>query len=116
MIPTISWSDPSSYEWCFDGEPVGGTVAVSSVGTQASPETAALFLAGYQEMLARLQPSEIILYGTVPDGCGGNIVPLTPYQRKLKQIPTRPGGHPDQQAAAERELRGRGLHGAGAQI
>lgn len=24
VIPTIAWSTPDSYEWCFDGEPVGG--------------------------------------------------------------------------------------------
>lgn len=24
VIPTISWSDESSFDWCFDGEPVGG--------------------------------------------------------------------------------------------
>lgn len=23
VIPTISWSDKSSFDWCFDGEPVG---------------------------------------------------------------------------------------------
>ena len=28
VIPTISWSDKESFSWCFDGEPVGGTVAV----------------------------------------------------------------------------------------
>lgn len=38
VIPTISWSDEDSYEWCFDGEPIGGVVAVSSVGTQNDPE------------------------------------------------------------------------------
>ena len=32
VIPSICWSDESSFAWCFDGEPVGGTVAVSSVG------------------------------------------------------------------------------------
>ena len=63
VIPTISWSTPDSFAWCFDGEPVGGAVAVSSVGTQASPESAALFMAGYNEMLRRLQPAQIIFYG-----------------------------------------------------
>lgn len=24
VIPTISWSDRDSFEWCFDGEPAGG--------------------------------------------------------------------------------------------
>ena len=30
VIPTISWADRDSFAWCFDGEPVGGVVAVSS--------------------------------------------------------------------------------------
>lgn len=28
VIPTISWSTPDSFAWCFDGEPIGGAVAV----------------------------------------------------------------------------------------
>lgn len=28
VYPTISLSDEKSYDWCFDGEPVGGIVAV----------------------------------------------------------------------------------------
>ncbi len=36
VIPTIAWSDESSFDWCFDGVPKGATVAVSSVGTQSS--------------------------------------------------------------------------------
>ena len=44
VYPTISWSTPDSYEWCFDGEPVGGVVAVSSVGTQKNAESKRLFL------------------------------------------------------------------------
>lgn len=33
VYPTICWSDERSFDWCFDGEPAGGCVAVSSVGT-----------------------------------------------------------------------------------
>ena len=29
VIPTIAWSTPESFEWCFDGEPTNGIVAVS---------------------------------------------------------------------------------------
>ena len=31
VIPTISWSTRESFSWCFDGEPVGAVVAISSV-------------------------------------------------------------------------------------
>lgn len=73
VISSICWSDHDSYAWCFDGEPQGGTVAVSSVGTQKNPQARAFFLDGYREMLSRLQPSKIIFFGDVPADCTGNI-------------------------------------------
>lgn len=85
VIPTISWSDKESFDWCFEGEPVGGTVAVSSVGTQASSETRELFITGYREMMTRLQPDTIILYGTVPDECTGNIIQVKSFQSKWRK-------------------------------
>ena len=63
VIPTISWSTKDSFEWCFDGEPQGGCVAVSSQGCIASKEKRNLFMDGYCEMVARLQPETIIFYG-----------------------------------------------------
>lgn len=84
VIPTISWSDENSFEWCFDGEPVGGAVAVSSVGTQNSAETKAMFLKGYNEMIKRLQPSLIYFYGKVPEECEGNIRKVPAFQEKFR--------------------------------
>jgi len=73
VVPSICWSDHSSYDWCFDGEPQGGTVAVSSVGTQKNPQARDFFLNGYREMLTRLRPSKVIFFGDVRQGCDGNI-------------------------------------------
>lgn len=84
VIPTISWSDIASFEWCFDGEPKGSTVAISSVGTQLNKESRKLFIDGYNEMLARLQPTLIYFYGNVPDECRGNIIRLAAYQEKFR--------------------------------
>ena len=84
VIPTISWSDRDSFSWCFDGEPVGGTVAISSVGTQLNKESRKLFIDGYNEMLARLEPTLIYFYGNVPEECEGNIVRLAAYQEKFR--------------------------------
>lgn len=85
VIPTICWSDEKSFDWCFDGEPVGGTVAVSSVGTQRSEETKRAFLLGYDAMLERLSPSKIIFYGTVPEECRGNVVHIKSFQDKFRE-------------------------------
>ena len=73
VIPSICWSDHDSYRWCFDGEPHGGLVAVSSIGTQKSPQARTLFADGYREMMTRLQPSGIVFFGDVPKGCEGRI-------------------------------------------
>lgn len=85
VIPTISWSDKDSFSWCFDGEPCGGCVAVSSVGTQVNAQSRILFLDGYREMVARLQPQRIFFYGIVPDECTGNITQLATFQDDLKK-------------------------------
>ena len=85
VYPTICWSDESSYDWCFDGEPVGGCVAVSSMGTQKNSETKRLFLSGYKEMIDRLHPETIIFYGKIPDECKGNIVLIRPMYDKFEE-------------------------------
>lgn len=86
VIPTISWSTPDSFEWCFDGEPVGGTVAISSVGCMNSKARKALFLSGYVEMVKRLHPERILFYGDVPPECTGNIVRIRSFQDKFKEV------------------------------
>ena len=86
VIPSISWSDESSYDWCFDGEPVGGAVAISSVGTQMDAESKRLFRQGYEEMMARLKPATIFFHGSVPEWCEGNIVPIPAHQQRLRKL------------------------------
>ena len=86
VIPTISWSDEESFDWCFDGEPVGGMVAVSSVGTQGSARAAQFFEAGYNEMKRRLQPAQIVMYGTVPECAqSDNLLTLKSFQSKWRE-------------------------------
>lgn len=82
VYPSICWSDSRSFDFCFDGEPIGGCIAISSVGTQMSKETKRNFLAGYEEMIKRLEPTTILFYGTVPKECDGNIVKINAFQEK----------------------------------
>ena len=83
VYPTIAWSDRKSYAWCFDGEPHGGTVCVSSVGTQKSKESSRLFMDGYERMMSELSPTTVLFYGKVPTECTGNIVKIQPFYAKL---------------------------------
>ena len=86
VIPCVMWADEDSLEWCFDGDPVGSAVIVSSVGTQMNKSAQRVFLTGYQEMLKRLQPSLILFHGSIPDECkADNVIKLRPFQDKLKK-------------------------------
>lgn len=85
VIPTICWADDASFAWCFDGEPEGGTVSVSSVGTQRYADTKQAFLRGYDAMMERLQPETIVFFGKVPKECKGNICPVDAFCEQVKR-------------------------------
>ena len=85
VIPTIAWSDNESFDWCFDGTPKGATVAVSSVGTQNNNTSKRLFLAGWHQMMDRLQPETVIFYGNIPDECKGNIIRVKAFSEKFRE-------------------------------
>lgn len=66
VVPTISWAGPESFQWCFDGEPHGSAVAISTIGTQKRRESKALFLAGYREMKKKVESSSNSLLWPYP--------------------------------------------------
>ena len=84
VIPTICWSDEDSLAWCFDGEAEGGTVAVSSIGTQRNADSRALFMYGYNAMLERLHPEQVLFWGIVPKEARGNIVHMDSFVEQLR--------------------------------
>lgn len=71
VIPTISWSDSRSFEFCFDGVEQGGTVAVGMIGCKHSRVG---FMRGYNEMLRRLRPEKIVVFGKPFPEMEGNIL------------------------------------------
>ena len=85
VIPTISWSTADSFEWCFDGEPLGSCVAVSSVGALSDDESLELFVSGYREMLRRLEPEQVLFYGKVPFQILGEgpVIQIEPFTKRF---------------------------------
>lgn len=83
VIPDVIWGDEDSYDFCFDGLPVRSVVAVSTVGVKRDNEwngkSGDLFLAGYEEMLARLDPIKVLVYGDMIDGLDGDIVHIPSF-------------------------------------
>lgn len=64
VIPTVSWSTTRSFAFCFLGIPRRSIVAVSTVGVNvADLLTYRLFMDGFEEMVARLEPLVVLSYG-----------------------------------------------------
>lgn len=62
VIPTVVWGDERSYDFCFEGIAKNSTVAIGTVGVR-SAEAKALFIQGFNEMIKRLEPKTLIVYG-----------------------------------------------------
>lgn len=87
VIPTLSWDRYPSYEYCFEGIEPESTVAIA---TYACRQAKATFLRGYDAMLERINPKEIICYGIPLQGMRGNIIPVSvchprQFHRELKR-------------------------------
>lgn len=82
VIPTISWSDKKSFEFCFDGIERYSTVAVGMIGCKRTKEE---FLLGYNEMLTRIEPSSVICFGDPFKEMEGNII-IVDYLESRKVV------------------------------
>lgn len=67
VVPTLSWAQPESYEFCFEGVPRRSTVAVSTVGVKGDEAALAVWLDGMAEAMRRLKPKRVLLYGGAVD-------------------------------------------------
>lgn len=68
VIPTIMFSDSTSYGFCFDGLPEGGTFATSTVGVMRDEKSRELWLDGMKEAISRVHPKTLIMYGSKVEG------------------------------------------------
>ena len=71
VIPTVSWSTPRSFEFCFDGVEQYATVAVSTLGCKKAKID---FMRGYEVMLEKLRPEAIICFGDPFSEMQGNLL------------------------------------------
>lgn len=71
VVPTISWSTPSSFDFCFDGVEQHSIVAVGMIGCKKERLN---FLRGYNILLERIEPKAIICFGIPFPGMQGNII------------------------------------------
>ena len=63
VIPTISWSEDDTFAFCFLGIPEGSVVAISTIGVKEAEEALDVWKRGMDEMIMRIRPSMILVYG-----------------------------------------------------
>ena len=77
VIPSISWGNENTFDFCFLGVPKGSTVAVSTYMVSEHgnhKDQKEFFLKGYNEMLKQIEPERIICYNKPFPEMEGNIV------------------------------------------
>ena len=67
VIPTVSWCNEDDFEYCFDGIPKRSSVAISSNGCKSNEYSKMMFLLGVEELQRRLQPSTLIVCGSMAE-------------------------------------------------
>ena len=83
VVPTVNWGEESTFDFCFEGIEQGSVVAVSTYmasehGNRRDQKE--WFMAGYNEMLRRIEPEKIICYNMPFPEMQGDIVPVD-YER-----------------------------------
>lgn len=86
VVPCICWSDERSFDFCFCGQPQGGIVSVSTVGTQRYAESRENFSRGYEKMVEILSPQKVLIYGKILDFMGDEAVSIGCFTDKFKVL------------------------------
>lgn len=73
VIPTVSWAEPETFEFCFDGIEPGSVVSISTIGVKNNPQAMEIWKAGTTELIKRKKPSCILVYGGEVDFDFGKI-------------------------------------------
>lgn len=67
VIPTVSWAESETFDFCFDGLPEGGVLSISTVGVKQDPYAFEIWKAGTTELIKRKKPSALLVYGGAVD-------------------------------------------------
>ncbi len=63
VIPTVSWCEESTFDFCFDGLPKKSTLSISTIGVKRDKEAFGLWKAGVDKMIEKLHPHTLLIYG-----------------------------------------------------
>lgn len=89
VIPTISWAEEETFEFCFEGIPKGSIVSISTIGVKKNKEALKIWKAGVDELIRRIEPSTILIYGGKLDYDYGDIKVIYYENQVIEKIKRR---------------------------
>lgn len=84
VIPTLSWAEPETFKFCFEGIPIGSIVSISTIGVKRNEEAQKIWKSGVDELIKRIKPSTILVYGGKLDYDYGDIKVIY-YENKVTE-------------------------------
>lgn len=63
VIPTLSWAEEETYQFCFQGIPKESIVSISTVGVKQDENSLEIWKDGTAEMIRQIEPKTILVYG-----------------------------------------------------
>lgn len=84
VIPTISWAEKETFKFCFEGIPKGSIVTISTIGVKRNEEALKIWKDGVDELIKRIKPSTILIYGGKLDYDYGDIEVIY-YDNKITE-------------------------------
>lgn len=63
VIPTISWAEEKTFDFCFKGIEKNGIVSISTIGIKKNKEAFNIWKQGVDRMITELNPHTILIYG-----------------------------------------------------
>lgn len=73
VIPTLSWAEPETFKFCFEGIPEGSIVSVSTIGVKENKDALKIWRDGMQAAIDKIKPSTVLVYGGRLEFDYGNI-------------------------------------------
>ena len=84
VIPTISWAEKETFDFCFEGIPKGSIVSISTIGVKRNKEALKIWTDGVDAMIQAIEPSTILVYGGKLDYNYGDIQ-VKYYENKVTE-------------------------------
>lgn len=73
VIPTVSWAEEETFEFCFDGLPENSVLTISTIGVKRDAEAFEIWKNGVDELIKRKKPTHLLVYGGEVDYDYGDV-------------------------------------------